>query len=276
MSLLKLAIALLVGLLPSFVKILVYRWVYQYQIGKGVRIGFGTVLVGIRQCRIDDHVRIGGLNLFYRVGELNIETRGHVGWLNLFRGGRRIKIGSYATVLRFNVFNSILNPDIVNTADPVLELGTGVVVTTGHWLDFTDRITIGAHSILGGRNSSFWTHNRQRTRPITVDVHCYLGSGVQLAPGVEIPEFCIVALGAVLMGSYNNSHSLIVGNPAVVKRTLRDRDIFLVTRKTRNDIPDETAWAMVPAELKSGNLEASSFPHAVAESHEHVSANGRH
>lgn len=246
-----LATALFVSLLPSPIKILVYRWLYGYRIGNGVRIGFGTGLTGLRRCRIGDHVRIGCFNCFFQIDELEIGDQTRIGCLNVFRGGRLIDIGDYVTILRLNVFNSIPKPDIVTPADPMLQLGTGVFITTGHWLDFTDRITIESHVVLGGRGSSLWTHNRQRTRPILINAHCYLGSGVQLAPGVELPEFCIVALGAVLMGQFAPSHSLIVGNPAIVQRPLRDRDVFLVTRKTRNDIPDETAYQGMSVELKT-------------------------
>ena len=90
-----------------------------------------------------------------------------IGFLNLFRGGDRVHIGRYATILRLNVMNSRPSTEAVNPTVPELQLGEGAVVTNGHWLDFTDRIELGDHAIIGGRNSSLWTHNRQRTRPIT-------------------------------------------------------------------------------------------------------------
>jgi acetyltransferase-like isoleucine patch superfamily enzyme len=233
-----LAFAAAIALLPSFLKIPIYRWLYGYEIGKGVRIGCSP-FVGVGRCRIGDGVQIGSFNLFYQVKELEIGAQTQIGFLNLFRGGQAIRIGQYATILRQNVFNSIINPDPVNPATPVLELGAGAVVASGHWLDFTDQLTIGDHSIVGGRNSSFWTHNRQRVRPITIGPHCYLGSEIRVAPGVEVSPYCIVALGAVLSGSFTSSRVLIGGNPASVVRELAERDVFLITRKTRNDIPDE-------------------------------------
>jgi len=241
MSLVRIAASVLLAALPSGLKVPMYRWLYGYQIGNDVKIGFGAVWIDVGRCRIGDHVRIGRFNLFYHVDELNIADHTEIGFMNLFRGGRRIDVGAYATILRFNVFNSILRPDAVNPLEPVLELGAGVVVTTGHWLDFTDRITIGPHTIIGGRSSSFWTHNRQRTRGISVGARCYIGSEARIAPGVEVPALCIVALGSVLMGQYDASGSLIAGNPARVLRSLNERDLFLVTRVTRNDIPPEVA-----------------------------------
>jgi acetyltransferase-like isoleucine patch superfamily enzyme len=213
--------------------------VYGYRIGRRVRIGPGVLFVGVRHCHIGDHVSIGPANLFYQIQELNIGRHTRIGFLNVFRGGDRIVIGQFSTILRGNTFNAILDPDAVNPLTPVLELGAGVVVTTGHWLDFSDRIHVGDHSIIGGRHSSLWTHNRQRTRQIQIGRHCYLGSEVRVAPGVELAPFTIVALGSVLMGRFDSPRCLIAGNPAQVQRSLSDHDMFLVTRKTRRDIPDE-------------------------------------
>lgn len=149
-----------------------------------------------------------------------------------------------------NVFNAIVEGDFVTPVESVLDLGVGVFVATGHWLDFSDGIRVGDHSIIGGRHSSFWTHNRQRGRPISVGRHVYLGSEVRLAPGAEIPAFSIVALGSVVSGCLAPERVLIGGNPARVVRNLSDEDLFLVTRKTRNDIPDEVAYACLPHALR--------------------------
>ena len=231
---------LLLALLPSALKIPLYRWLFGYHIGRGVRIGLSP-FVGIEECSIGDGVRIGHFNLFIDVDRIELGDRVQIGFLNVLRGGSRITIGSYSSLLRRNVLNSIPEPDIVTEAVPEIDLGSGVVITAGHWLDFTDRIRIGAHSIIGGRNSSFWTHNRQRTRGIEVGHHCYFGSEVRIAPGAAVADLCIVALGSVVLTRFDDPRVLIVGNPAVAQRTLGERDLFLVTRKTRNDIPDELA-----------------------------------
>ncbi len=249
MAFLRVAGGLLLAGLPSWLKIRLYRLLCGYKIGKDARIGFGVMFVGVKRCRIGNHVRIGHFNLFCHVDELNIADHVHIGYMNLFRGGKRIDVGAYATILRCNVFNSIIRPDAVNPLHPVLELGTGVVVTTGHWLDFTDRITVGAHTVIGGRSSSFWTHNRQRTRPLAVGSYCYFGSEIRMAPGVEIPSLCIVALGSVLMEQFTEPRSLIAGNPASVLRSLNERDLFLVTRTTRNDIPDKVT-SFIPVHFR--------------------------
>lgn len=236
------------ALLPSWMKIPIYRWFFGYRIGRGVRIGLSP-FVGVCRCTIGDHVRIGSCNAFVGVGELEIGDRTRIGFFNLVRGGRKVSLGPYVTVLRQNVFNAIVDGDFLEPVESTLELGAGVSVASGHWLDFSDRIVIGAHSIIGGRNSSFWTHNRQRSRPIVIGHHCYLGSEIRVAPGVEVPALCIVALGSVVVGQMQPERSLIGGNPAVVLRPLAERDLYLVCRKTRSDLPKQLAQEELPREL---------------------------
>jgi len=237
-SRLALVIGAVVSLLPSFLKIAVYRHLYGYTIGRGVRIGWGTVFAGVRECRIDEGVRIGFCNVFVDVESFEIGQQTRIGHFNVFRGGQRVTLGDYVTILRGNVFNSGLLNDFITPREPVLELGRGTFVATGHWIDFTDRVTFGEQCIIGGRASSLWTHNRQRTRAVTFGDQCYLGSDVRVAPGVEVASQCIVSLGAVLMGRFSEPRSLIMGNPATVSRALNEQDLYHVTRKTRDDIPE--------------------------------------
>jgi acetyltransferase-like isoleucine patch superfamily enzyme len=253
---LKFAACTALALLPSWLKIPLYRLLFGYRIGKGVRIGFSPFF-GVGRCRIGDGARIGSFNLFYRVTELDIGDHAHIGPLNLFRGGQRVRIGSYSTIIRLNVFNSILERDFVDPVEPVLEMGTGAVVTSGHWLDFSAGLGVGEHTIVGGRNSSFWTHNRQRGRPISVGCHCYIGSEVRAAPGAVVPPFCVVALGSVLSGRAGPPRSLIGGNPAAAVRALRERDLFFITRKTRDDIPDDVASSLLPDDLRAAGRQSS-------------------
>jgi acetyltransferase-like isoleucine patch superfamily enzyme len=237
-----------VAVLPSWLKVLVLRHAFGFRIGKRVHIGL-SLFVGVGNCSIADDVRIGHLNAFVNVHRLEIEDHVKIGFLNLFRGGRRIHIGRYATILHLNVMNSRPPPEAVNPPDPDLRLGEGAVVTNGHWLDFTDRIELGDHAILGGRNSSLWTHNRQRTRPITIGAHSYVGSEIRMAPGASVSTCCIVSIGSVLTQRFEEDRVVIAGNPARVLRPIQDRDFFLLTHKTRSDIPDEVAARSLPKDM---------------------------
>ena len=140
--------------------------------------------------------------------------------------------------MRFNVLNAIPDHDCTTEPTSVVEIGAGAMVVSGHRIDFTDRVTLGRNVILGGRNSSLWTHNRQQTAPITIGDFCYLGSEIRIAPGASLAPECILALGSVLSGTVAEPRSLVGGVPARVVRPLHDEDLVLIHHKTREDIPD--------------------------------------
>jgi len=233
----RLALLLLIAALPGFLKRPLYRWLFGYKIGKKVRLGFSIIDAG--ECEIGEKVRIGHLNLIVGVEKLVIKDRARIGHLNVIRGGDEVVIGRYAEILRLNEINSIPDPDLRNSADPRFYLGDGAVVTAGHKIDFTDRVEIGRRTILGGRNSSLWTHNRQRTRPIIIGEQTYIGSEIRVAPGGVIPSRCIVGIGSVITGRLEGEYLLIAGVPAKPINELSEEDRFLVEHKTRFDLPDD-------------------------------------
>lgn len=225
-----------IAVLPLGLKRLCYRYLFGFRIGRGVRIGVS--ILDVERCVLGDGVRIGHCNVFTRVEELRIGDHVRVGFGNLLRGGSRIALGTYSEILRFNRINSIPDPDCIGTPDPVFVLGEGSVVTNEHRIDFTDRIEVGKFTVIGGRNSSFWTHNRQATRPIQIGSFAYVGSEVRFAPGARIPSWSILGLGSVVIGSIEDEGCLIAGVPARVIRPLSDEDLAMIGRKTRKDIPD--------------------------------------
>lgn len=234
----RLACLVVVAFLPNWLKKILYRVIFHYRLGRDVRIGITLLDAG--EVDLADGTRIGHLNLVLRVGSLRTGRHARVGMLNIIRGGETVSLGDYSEVMRLNVLNAI--PDHDCTTEPVsrLEIGAGAVIVSGHRIDFTDRVALGKNVIVGGRNSSLWTHNRQETAPIEVGDFCYLGSEVRLAPGAKLADECILALGSVLVGAVTQARSLVAGVPARVVRPLSEKDLAHVHRKTRSDIPDDT------------------------------------
>ena len=226
----------ILALFPSFLKRPAYRLLFGYQIGKRVRIGLS--IIDAKECRIDDDVKIGHLNVFIRVKQLEINDHVRIGYLNIIRGGDEVHLGRYSEIIRMNEINSIAEPDVVNPIDPRFTLGDGSIITAGHKIDFTDRVTIGRRSILGGRNSSLWTHNRQRTRPIDIGSFAYIGSEIRIAPGGSLPSRCVVGIGSVITSKLSAEGFLIAGVPAKPVKELSEEDQFLIERRTRKDLPD--------------------------------------
>jgi acetyltransferase-like isoleucine patch superfamily enzyme len=228
-----------IALQPGFVKKPMLRLFFGYKIGKRVKIG--TTLLDCKSLSIADDVKIGHGNAFLQCGDVTIGEHTHVGHLNLFRGGRRIALGAYTLILRLNVFNAIPDNDCSNQPDEVFETGYGAVITAEHRIDFTDSVFMGRCSILGGRNSSLWTHNRRTGKPIHIGKHCYIGSEVRMAPGARIPDRCILGMGSVVTKAHGDdeAYSLIAGVPAKRRRGLGPDDEEMIFAKTRKDLPDD-------------------------------------
>ena len=233
----RLALLAVIALLPGFVKRPLYRALFRYRIGRGVRIGL--VILDAGMVELGEGTEIGHLNLITRVGSFVTGRSVRIGSLNIIRGGQRVRLGDYAEVMRLNVLNAIPDHDCTTSPTSRLEIGRGAVVVSGHRIDFTDEVTIGQNVIIGGRNSSLWTHNRQSTAPIAIGDFCYLGSEVRLAPGARLAERSILGLGSVLAGVIDTPGSLVGGVPARIIRPLTPEDDVLIHRKARPDAPDD-------------------------------------
>ncbi len=233
----KLLILACIAVLPSLLKRPCYRLFFRYRIGKGVRVGLS--IIDAQECSIEDDTSVGHLNLIIGVKRLTIGDHVRIGHLNIIRGGDEVRVGRFCDIMRLNEINSIPNPDVVNPVDPSFLLGEGSIITSGHKIDFTDRVEIGRRTIIGGRNSSLWTHNRQRTLPIKIGELTYIGSEIRIAPGGSIPSRCIVGIGSVITGELNGEEQLIAGVPAKPIKKLSEEDTFLIERKTRPDLPDD-------------------------------------
>jgi acetyltransferase-like isoleucine patch superfamily enzyme len=226
-----------IAFLPSIIKRPCYRLFFGYKIGRRVRFGLSIVDAGA--CEIGDDSRLGHFNVIIGVANLTLGDHVKIGHLNIIRGGAEVTLGRYAEVMRMNEINSIPEPDAVNPVDPRFTLGNGSIITTGHKIDFTDRVEIGRRTIIGGRNSSIWTHNRQRTLPIKIGEFAYVGSEIRMAPGSALPSRCVVGIGAVVTRQIDAEGTLIAGIPARPIKDLSAEDRFLIERKTRPDLPDD-------------------------------------
>lgn len=231
----RLLVLACLAVLPSVLKRPLYRWLFGYRIGRRVRIGLTLLDAG--QCEIGDDTRIGHGNIVIGVGVLRMGDHVRLGHLNILRGGNEIILERYAEIMRLNEINSIPEPLVVNEVDPCFRLGAGSVITANHKIDFTDRVDIGRRVILGGRNSSLWTHNRQRTRPIVIADYTYIGSEIRMTPGSGLPPRSIVGIGSVITKNLTSPASLIGGVPARVIKPLDADDLFLVEQPTRPDLP---------------------------------------
>jgi acetyltransferase-like isoleucine patch superfamily enzyme len=226
-----------IAVLPDFASKACYRHFFGYSIGRNVRIGLAYL--DCLKLNIDDNSTISNGVVFTKCGRVQIGKNVRIGPFNLFRGGQIIRLDDYSLIQRFNHFNALISFPCTNDAVATLTIGYGSVVTNQHLVDFTDSVEIGRHTVLGGRLSSIWTHSRRVAKPVKIGNYCYLGSGVQVAPGAILADCCIVALGSIVTRQPSESYSLLVGTPAKKQRDLTEEDLKLIFDTTRSDLPDE-------------------------------------
>lgn len=126
-------------------------------------------------------------------------------------------------------FDIFYGGDVICFTEGILELGSGFC-NSNLILRCTKRITIGddvaishnvtimdsdAHDILDGEH--------QKTKPVQIGNHVWIGTGAKILKGVTIGDGAVVAAGAVVVKDVPES-CMVAGVPAeIVKRRIRWR-----------------------------------------------------
>lgn len=98
---------------------------------------------------------------------------------------------------------------------------------TGHTRILISRsLTIGARSLISWNCELLDDHwhpysydgKEEKETGLAIGEHVWLGSNVQVLPGVTLANHCVVGAGSVVTKSFTEERSLIAGNPARVVR----------------------------------------------------------
>jgi acetyltransferase-like isoleucine patch superfamily enzyme len=211
---------LVFGWLPSPLKKWLYRWVLGYRIGRGVRLGFGGVVVG-QDVVLDDHVEIG---LFAVVMGRTIRIGRHssVGTFS-YVSCRVIEIGEDAKI-REQVF--VGGPQLPESR---FTLGSRTIVLQMAYINPTKPVVIGDDTGIGGHCLIF-THGAWLSalegypvnyEPVTLGRSVWLPWRVFVMPGATIGDGCVIGANSLVSGAIP-PNSLAVGSPAKVVRTAPD------------------------------------------------------
>lgn len=206
----------LTGLLPSFLKIFIYR-LRGYKIGRKVTIGFGSVVVG-RDVEIGDGVSIGLFTIIR---------------------GRQIQIGRYATIRSASMIDTerieILEDARINeqvfigglsTPDSYIHIGKRSLIMQMSYLNPAKPLMIGNDTVVGGHTLIF-THGSWHSvldgyqatfEPITIGNNVYIAWRVFIMPGVTIGHDATIGANSLVNKSIPVG-SLAVGSPAKILKT---------------------------------------------------------
>lgn len=200
MNFLRLTKAVLIALLPSWIKIPLLR-LMGAKIGKRCHIGLS--IIDCTDLILGDSVRIASFNLIHRV--------------------RRLSIGDGA---RLNGFNWITG---ANTGDFLM--ARNVAITRLHFFEASGTIHIEENTIIAGRGSHFFTHgisptNLDDVRSISIGPWCYIGSSSRFVPGSSLARGTFVGMGAVVTKSFSEEYVLIAGSPASFRKKLSEGDKY--------------------------------------------------
>jgi len=207
---------LLLGLLPSFLKIWIYR-LHGARIGHDVRIGFGSVVVA-------DRMEIGsGTSISF----------------GTFIRGREVKIGRYVhigalcaiDVEKLHIDDDARVTEQVYVGGPslpesYLKLGKRTIVMQMSWINPTKPIIVGDDTGIGGHCLLF-THGVWQSKldgypvtfaPITLGSNVWLPWRVFIMPGVTVGDNSTVGANSLITKDLP-AGCLAAGAPAKVLRT---------------------------------------------------------
>lgn len=101
-----------------------------------------------------------------------------------------------------------------------LIVGPYAILGSRHYIDCSNRVSIGAYSRLDGVRTVVLSHsvditvNRQRSRPVAIGAHCLIGTSCVILPGTRIADFCVVEAASLVRGTLDLPHTLYAGSPA--------------------------------------------------------------
>jgi len=210
----------LFGWLPSPLKVLLYRTLLGYRIGRGVRFSFGGIVVG-ETVEIGDHVEIGFLAIV-QGRRITIGRHSSIGTTS-YVSCETIEIGEDAKIReqvyvggpqlpesRFTLGDRtiVLQMAVINPTKPVVigdDTGIG-----GHCLIFTHGAWL---NVLDGYPVTY--------EPVTLGKSVWLPWRVFVMPGTTIGDGTVIGANSLVSGTIP-PNSLAVGSPAKVIRTAPD------------------------------------------------------
>lgn len=220
----------LIGFLPSFLKILYYKF-KGYKFGKNVTLSFGSVIVG-KKVYIGDNTKIGFMTVI-RANEIQLNKFIRIGSL-VFIDTEKVFIDDDARINENVIVAGIKYPD------SFFSLGKRTIIMEYSYINPTKPIIIGDDTGIGGHCLLF-THGSWLPQidgfpvtfaPITLGKRVWLPWRVFIMPGVNIGDNVVIGANSLVAKSLP-SNCLAAGSPASV---LKENYPPILSKEKREEI----------------------------------------
>ncbi|GCC50599.1 hypothetical protein SanaruYs_08140 [Chryseotalea sanaruensis] len=147
------------------------------------------------------------------------------------------KIGSFNWITGASIRTEAYRRSVSRKCE--LVLGVHTRITDRHYMDCNGGIYVGDFTTIAGVRSQFITHginikdNCQEADPILIGKYCMIGTGVIVLKGSILPDYSVLAAGAILNKPMHASYTVYAGNPAQSVKSLDDQAAYF-TRDTGN------------------------------------------
>jgi len=240
---------LLHGWWPGFLKILFYR-AKGYRIGKGVSIGFGTVICG-KQVEVGEHTSIGFLTII-RGEQIRLGSHVQIGAMT-FLDTPHMEIGE-GTKINEQVFvGGLQAPDsrfIVGRNCQIMQLS---FINPARSVVIGDDSGIGGHCLIFGHSS--WLNQFEGYAvdfgPIEIGSSVGLAWRTFVLPGARIGDGTMVGANSVVSGTLpENSMAVgfparvVAGPPAFPKKLMHEEKVEMFRRIVAEMIDYFGGWGL--------------------------------
>lgn len=204
---------LCVGILPGFLKKLVYR-LRGYRFGRGVRLGFGAVIVAERAA-VGDHTRVGFFTIL-RGREIEIGRHVQIGAL-VFIDTPYVRIGDGSKFNEQVYVGGLQFPDSAFVCGRNCQVMQMTFINPAVAIEIGDDTGIGGHCLIFGHTSwlSAFEGYPVEFKPIRIGASVSIAWGAFLLPGAEIGDGAVVGARSVVSREIP-PRCLAVGFPARV------------------------------------------------------------
>lgn len=202
MRLIKISLQLVLFVFPWFLRRRLLGSMLGFDLHHKSRIGFSIILA--KHVSLHESARINTGTFINSIDRLELRRFAKIGNYNWITGASTQTSAYQATPERQCFFN----------------VGEHARITDRHYFDCNGGISVGGFTTIAGLRSQFISHginlieNQQEAHPIKIGHHCMLGSGVKLLKNSTLPDYSVLAAGAVLNKSFDEPYGIYAGVPA--------------------------------------------------------------